>query len=219
MLKDWRCTRRQLGLLLGASLAAPAVRAERRSLLVYTAVEPEWLPVYKSAFEAEHPDIAIEYVRASASPIAARLVAERERPQADVVLGLSAIAMMGLKKAGILTPYRPKNAAALDPRMCDSDFNWFGINAWGGSICINTDLITRLGIPYPKSWMDLLNPQFRGRIVMPSPAASSTGYMFFLGWLQGFGEKKGWDYCERLNRNMLFYTSSGARPAAMTAQG
>ena len=33
MLKDWRCTRRQLGLLLGASLAAPAVRAERRSLL------------------------------------------------------------------------------------------------------------------------------------------------------------------------------------------
>ena len=102
MLKDWRCTRRQLGLLLGASLAAPAVRAERRSLLVYTAVEPEWLPVYKSAFEAEHPDIAIEYVRASASPIAARLVAERERPQADVVLGLSAIAMMGLKKAGIL---------------------------------------------------------------------------------------------------------------------
>lgn len=207
MLKDWRCTRRQLGLLLGASLAAPAVRAERRSLLVYTAVEPEWLPVYKSAFEAEHPDIAIEYVRASASPIAARLVAERERPQADVVLGLSAIAMMGLKKAGILTHYRPKNAAALDPRMCDSDFHWFGINAWGGSICINTDLITRLGIPYPKSWMDLLNPQFRGRIVMPSPAASSTGYMFFLGWLQGFGEKKGWDYCERLNRNMLFYTS------------
>ena len=80
MLKDWRCTRRQLGLLLGASLTAPAVRAERRSLLVYTAVEPEWLPVYKSAFEAEHPDIAIEYVRASASPIAARLVAERERP-------------------------------------------------------------------------------------------------------------------------------------------
>lgn len=219
MLKDWRCTRRQLGLLLGASLAAPAVRAERRSLLVYTAVEPEWLPVYKSAFEAEHPDIAIQYVRASASPIAARLVAERERPQADVVLGLSAIAMMGLKKAGILTHYRPKNAAALDPRMCDSDFHWFGINAWGGSICINTDLITRLGIPYPKSWMDLLNPQFRGRIVMPSPAASSTGYMFFLGWLQGFGEKKGWDYCERLNRNMLFYTSSGARPAAMTAQG
>ena len=139
MLKDWRCTRRQLGLLLGASLAAPAVRAERRSLLVYTAVEPEWLPVYKSAFEAEHPDIAIEYVRASASPIAARLVAERERPQADVVLGLSAIAMMGLKKAGILTPYRPKNAAALDPRMCDSDFNWFGINPENRGIYTQSD--------------------------------------------------------------------------------
>ena len=155
------------------------MRAERRSLLVYTAVEPEWLPVYKSAFEAEHPDIAIEYVRASASPIAARLVAERERP-------LSGIAMMGLKKAGILTHYRPKNAAALDPRMCDSDFHWFGINAWGGSICINTDLITRLGIPYPKSWMDLLNPQFRGRIVMPSPAATC----FSLAGCRALGKRR-----------------------------
>lgn len=56
---------------VGSVLGGPGREGERRSLLVYTAVEPEWLPVYKSAFEAEHPDIAIEYVRASASPIAA----------------------------------------------------------------------------------------------------------------------------------------------------
>ena len=206
-------------MLLGLPFIPAAALAERRPLLVYTAVESEWLPAYKSAFEAVHPEIRIEFVRASAGPIASRLMAERKHPQADVVFGLSAINMEGLRREGLLEPYHPKNAAQLDPRMCEADFHWFGINAWGGSICINTAVLKQHGLPTPKTWEDLTHPQYRGRIVMPSPQASSTGYMFFLGWLQGFGEKAGWDYFDRLNRNVLFYASSGARPAAMTAQG
>ena len=189
------------------------------SLLVYTAIEPEWLPVYKQAFEKQHPDIEVTFVRASAGPIAARLLAEKDRPQADVVFGLSAIAMEGLRKKGLLEPYRPKGAQSLNPKMHAQDFSWFGMNAWGGSMCVNTALLARKGLPVPKSWEALADPKYKGMIVMPSPQASSTGYMFFLGWIQGFGEEKGWDYFDRLHKNILFYTSSGARPAAMVAQG
>lgn len=204
----------------GAAAAMLGARAAaRKTLLVYTAVEPEWLSVYREAFGRVHPDIDITYVRASAGPISARLLAEKDHPQADVVFGLSAIAMENLRGKGLLTPYRPQGIEKLNPKMVERDGHWFGMNAWGGSLCVNTDLMLRKGLAVPKSWHDLLSDCYRGQIVMPSPKASSTGYMFFLGWLQGFGLNKGWQYIEKLHRNMLFYTSSGARPAAMAAQG
>ena len=49
---------------------ASCVSAKER-LLVYTAVEPEFLPLYKEAFEKENPDIEITYIRDSAGPISA----------------------------------------------------------------------------------------------------------------------------------------------------
>lgn len=190
----------------------------REELLVYTAVEPEFLTVYKDAFEKLHPDIDITYVRDSAGPITARLLAEKNNPKADVILGLSAISLEKLRAAGILSTYKPINGEKINPKMRAADFSWFGINAWGGSICVNTELLKKENLPIPTSWLDLTDPRYRGKIVMPSPVASSTGYMFLAGWIQGMGEK-GWDYVQRLHENILFYTASGARPAAMIAQG
>ena len=207
------------GALCALSMGCAPLLAQAETLLVYTAVEPEWLPVYKAAYEREHPEDEITFVRASAGAIAARLTAERDAPKADVILGLSAIAMDGLRGKGLLEPYRPKGAERIDKRMHAADFSWFGINAWGGSICVNRAVLERRGLPVPQSWEDLTKPEYKGQIVMPSPLASSTGYMFFLGWIQGLGEEKGWNYFKRLHENILFYTSSGARPAAMVAQG
>lgn len=202
-------------LLLALSLPALA----KEELLVYTAVEPEFLSVYKNTFEALHPDIDITYIRDSAGPITARLLAEKDNPKADVILGLSAISLEKLRLSGVLEPYRPLGADLLNPKMHAKDFSWFGINAWGGSICVNTELLKKEGLPIPKSWADLTDPQYKGKIVMPSPVASSTGFMFLLGWIQGMGETESWDYIKKLHKNILFYTASGARPAAMIAQG
>lgn len=197
---------------------ASCVSAKER-LLVYTAVEPEFLPLYKEAFEKENPDIEITYIRDSAGPISARLMAEKDNPKADVILGLSAIALERLNQAGLLDSYSPRNASAINSKMRARDFSWFGINAWGGSICVNTELMEKYQLPVPKTWDDLLNPIYKGRIVMPNPVASSTGFMFLMGWLQAKDEKVGWRYIEKLHENILFYTASGARPAAMAAQG
>ena len=208
-----------IGLVSTFILALAGSAGAKEPLLVYTAVEPEFLSVYKRAFEAQYPDIEITYIRDSAGPITARLLAEKERPKADVILGLSAIALERLRLAGVLTPYRPKNADEINPLMRAEDFSWFGINAWGGSICVNTELLKKANLPIPESWEDLADPRYKGKIVMPSPVASSTGFMFLMGWIQGFGEEKGREYVKKLHNNILFYTASGARPASMIAQG
>ena len=72
------------GMLSATSLAA------QTELTVYTAVEAEDLARYAAAFNEEHPDITINWVRDSTGIITAKLLAERDNPQADVIWGLAA---------------------------------------------------------------------------------------------------------------------------------
>lgn len=206
---------------LTAALAAGFVSSSlgAETIRVYTASQPELLTLYKEAFEARHPDIEITFLRDSASPIVARLLAERNAPQADVVHALSVIGLETLAAEGVLTPYRPKDAEALDSRFLSKDSMWVGINAWGSAICLNEELLERQNLPIPKHWTDLADPVYRGKIAMPHPVSSSTGYMILLGWLELFGEEKTWDFVKALHENMLFYTFSGSRPISMVAQG
>ena len=46
-------------------------------------------------------------------------------------------------------------------------------------------------IPYPNTLKDLLNPAFKGEIVMPNPNLSGTGYIFLASVIEAMGEEKG----------------------------
>lgn len=199
------------------SLAVGSSQAE--TLRVYTASQPELLTLYKEAFEARHPDIQVTFLRDSASPIVARLLAERNASQADVVHAISVIGLETLAAEKVLSPYTPQGAEVLDKRFLSPDRSWVGINAWGSAICLNQELLERQHLPIPQHWSDLTNPIYRGKIAMPHPISSSTGYMILLGWLELFGEEQTWAYVKALHENMLFYTFSGSRPISMVAQG
>ncbi len=56
-------------------------------LTVYTAVEAEDLKKYAARFNDDHPDIKINWVRDSTGIVTAKLLAEKENPQADVIGG------------------------------------------------------------------------------------------------------------------------------------
>jgi len=61
-----------------AAMTAPALAAT--DLTVYTAFEPEQLGELKGAFERQHPDITIKWVRDSTGVVTARLLAEKAQP-------------------------------------------------------------------------------------------------------------------------------------------
>ena len=75
-----------------AALAAGSAFAET-TLTVYTAFEPEQLGELKTAFERQHPDINIKWVRDSTGVVTARLLAQKAQPKADVVWGLAATSL------------------------------------------------------------------------------------------------------------------------------
>ena len=87
--------------LAAGLLVATAAQAETE-LTVYTAVEAEDLKRYAETFNQDHPDIKINWVRDSTGVVTAKLLAEKNNPQADVIWGLAATSLLLLKTEGML---------------------------------------------------------------------------------------------------------------------
>ena len=193
----------------------------KTQLTVYTAVEAEDLKKYAATFNEDHPDIEINWVRDSTGIVTAKLLAEKENPQADIVWGLAATSLMLLKEEGMLEAYSPKGINDLDPKFKDSGSpaTWTGMDAWVAAVCFNTVEGEKNGLPIPTSWKDLTDPVYKGHINMPNPNSSGTGFLDVSSWLQLFGEDGGWSYMDALHENINNYTHSGSKPCKQAAAG
>ena len=207
-------------LALAALMAAVNANAQTE-LTVYTAVEAEDLKKYAARFNEDHPDIKINWVRDSTGVITARLLAEKENPQADVVWGLAGTSLLLLKNEGMLTPYAPEGLEKLSPKFRDRDEtpSWVGMDAWMAAVCVNTIEAEKNNLPMPTSWQDLTKPVYRGHVVMPNPNSSGTGFLDVSAWLQLMGEDKAWEFMDGLHQNISRYTHSGSKPCKMAASG
>lgn len=213
--------------LLGGAVALAMTTGAQAAteLTVYTAVESDDLQKYAERFNEAHPEIEINWVRDSTGVITARLLAEKDNPQADVVWGLAATSLLVLEEEGLLSRYAPEGVEALDPKFVDpaarngQDPAWVGMDAWVAAICYNTIEGERQGVPMPTSWEDLTRPEYRGQVIMPNPSSSGTGYLDVASWMQLWGEEGAWDYMDRLHDNIARYTHSGSAPCNLAASG
>lgn len=205
--------------VVGALMATAAVA--ETELTVYTAVEAEDLARYAATFNESNPDIKINWVRDSTGIITAKLLAERDNPQADVVWGLAATSLLLLKSEGMLEAYAPAGVESLDQKFVDRDNPpaWVGMDAWVASVCYNTVEAEKAGLTPPTSWQDLTDPQYAGHLIMPNPNSSGTGFLDVSSWLQIFGQEGGWEYMDALHANIARYTHSGSKPCKLAAAG
>ncbi|MCA1927418.1 MAG: putative 2-aminoethylphosphonate ABC transporter substrate-binding protein [Calditerrivibrio sp.] len=188
---------------------------------VYTALEDDQYPIYLESFKKLYPDIKVNIIRDSTGIITAKLIAEKSNPQADVVWGVSATSLLVLDQYKLLAPYSPKGIDRVLPQFKDKGkaAKWVGIDAYMNAFIVNLPEINKRGLPIPLSLEDLTKPIYKGLITMPNPASSGTGFMFVNGILQYMGEKKGWEYLDKLHENIAQYTHSGSKPAKLAAQG
>jgi len=77
----------------------------------------------------------------------------------------------------------------------------------------------KFGLPVPKSWHDLTKPVYKGHVVMPNPNSSGTGFLDVSSWLQMWDEGGGWDFMDKLHKNIAWYTHSGSKPCKQAAKG
>lgn len=190
-------------------------------ITVYTALEDEQVTDYLAAFNKEYPDIKVNIVRDSTGVVTAKLLAEADNIQADVVWGTAASSLLVLEDKNLLAPYAPEGADRVLAKF-KSDKKvptWVGIDVWETAFVVNTDECKRLGIEVPTSYEDLLKPEYEGLIVMSNPSSSGTGYLTVNGILQLKGEQAGWEYLRQLHNNVAQYVHSGSKPSKMAASG
>lgn len=196
---------------------------KKSNLVVYTAIETDYLQDHLDLFKKEHPDINLELVRDSSGVIISRLLAEKDNPKADVIWGLSVDSLILFEEERMLEGYTPKGAEELIPIFSDQKNDpkkWTGIAAYMTTISVNKVEMKKLGLPIPKSYSDLIDPKYKGLISMPNPASSGTGFLTVSGLLQLFeNEDKGWEYLDKLHENIGVYTHSGSKPAVEAATG
>lgn len=94
-----------------------AQKADSGEITVYTALEDEQVSDYLAKFNETYPDITVNIVRESTGIITAKLIAEKDNPQADLVWGTAASSMMALDDMGALEPYEPEGCDRILPQF------------------------------------------------------------------------------------------------------
>ncbi|QHT61510.1 ABC transporter substrate-binding protein [Paenibacillus lycopersici] len=207
-----------------AADAAPADTAPKSDkLVVYAALNEDDIVQIQKQFKAD-TGINIEYIRLSgAGDASTRVQAEKNNPQADIMVGGSVEFYDGLSDQGLLEAYTSPNAKEIDARFNDPKGFWQGWYMGVLGIVLNKDRFEKelapKGVKEPQTWDDLLDPNYKGKFITSNPATAGGGYIFAADQLFRLGDEKGWDYLKKLNANVHHYTPAAGDGITLTATG
>ena len=215
-----------IGLLIILSVSFSAVaqdlklieqaKKEGGKVIVYGSLESFTVEPIAAAFERK-TGITVEYWRASATKVMDRALAEIRAGEAlfDVMLNNSG-AMQVLKKEGIFTRYNSPSSAAFPKEVTDPDL---------GPVYRNTPI----GIVYnkgilkpsdaPKSLEDLLNPKYKGKVVMPDPTQHTTTLQWLASLYKIMGKAKAETYARDLGASKPLLVESLAPSSERVSTG
>ena len=204
------------------------VAAAKERVVVYTSLETEETVEYLKVAKKELPDLDIQAIRLSTGELGARMLAEKDNPQADCIWGWAVTNMEEFVPKGMLTPYKPKGWEEIPAQFKHPEGYWAAIDLYAAALVPNTKVLEQKNLPMPKGWNDLLNPVYKGMLIMPNPASSGTGFLQVASLLvmmdpdyknKPVEQNKAWDFLKELDKNMGQYIKSGSKPAKLTAAG
>jgi len=198
------------------ALNIAAVAADK--VVIYASVDEGNAKKILDAFSAQ-TGITAEFVHLSSGPAMARITAEANNPQADVWLGAPSENHVVLKEEGLTIPYISEAMEKLDPSFKDPDGYWRSFYMNPMALAVNTEALEKAGATKPTSWQDLLKPEYKDLIQMPTPQSSGTAYAIITTLVAIMGEDEAFEYMKKLNPIIQTYTSSGTGPSKGVAVG
>lgn len=164
-----------------------------------------WKAVHK-AFE-EKTGIRVPPDNKNSGQTVSALMAEKANPQADtayygITFGVKASDM------GILESFKPQHADKIPSELHCPDWKWFTIHMGTVAFLVNKDALG--DVPVPRSWQDLLKPEYKGMVAFLDPTSAFTGYATAVAANLAMGGSldnwdKGFEYLKKLHANGTHY--------------
>src|SRR5215213_10947047 len=204
---------RRISVLFCAVVALSCSSDKRTVLTVYSPHGPELLKYYEKEFEKAHPDIDVQWVDMGSQEVLDRVRAEAANSQADVWFGAPAEAFDRATKENLLEPYIPTWSNAVSVEGRDAGDHWYGTFLTPEVIGYNTEAVTREQAP--KDWDDVLDPKWKGKVLIRDPIASGSMRAIFGAILarsvaRTGSTAEGWEWLRRLDANTKEYVLNPA---------
>jgi iron(III) transport system substrate-binding protein len=166
-------------------------------------------------FEAAYPDVKVEVHRTGSQRILQRVMQELSAniKNVDVVHTSDAGHYVFLKDKKLLARYTPAGVGAFPAGFKDTDGYYYGLRATVNAITYNTKMMS--AAEAPKTWKDLLDPKWKGKLVTAHPGYSGVIATHVLALVH----LHGWDYFKALAQNKLMIVQSANDPATVVSSG
>ncbi|MGI8929629.1 MAG: thiamine ABC transporter substrate-binding protein [Candidatus Limnocylindrales bacterium] len=155
-------------------------------------------------FEAAH-GVDVQLLKAGdAGAMVNQAILTKDAPLADVLYGVDNTFLSRALDAGIFDAYSPAGLASVDVTLTDGTQGFVSPIDYG-DVCINIDKEAFAGeVPPPAELLDLIDPAYKGMLVVENPATSSPGLAFLLatiGWFEEEGDVSWPDFWRGLRDN------------------
>jgi iron(III) transport system substrate-binding protein len=182
----------------------------KTTLIVYSPHGKELLGEFEKRFEAVNPDIDVRWLDMGSQNALDRVRSEKANPQADIWFGAPSTMFSQAEKEDLLDAFMPSWAASVDPVAHSANHFWYGTYQTPEVIAYNREALKPEDAP--KDWDDVLDPKWKGKIILRDPYPSGTMRAIFAAMiLRAMGPDKspepGYAWLRKLEANTKEYAA------------
>ncbi len=166
-------------------------------LMVYTSIYPDIIDnMCKPNVAKAFPEMKVNWFQGGTEKVITKITGEikADKIGADILMVADPSYYLKLQKDNLLLPYKSKEYDKLVNDK-DKDGFWHGVRVSNMIIAYNTNKLKPEEAP--KTWKDLTDPKWKGKIAMPNPMLSGTAYVA----VGALADKYGWEYFDQLREN------------------
>lgn len=193
-----------------------ATKKETGAIIAYGSLESNTVEPIIDVFR-QRTGLTVEYWRASATKVMDRALAELRAGKSvfDVMVNNSG-AIHVMKKEGLFAKYLSPAAKAFPKEVVDAEVGPIYRNTPVG-IVYNRSSVSAADAP--KSLEELLNPKYKGKIVMPDPTQHTTTIQWLASLYKLMGKEKADRFIQDLGASKPFMVESFAPAAERVSTG
>ncbi|MDR3220967.1 MAG: ABC transporter substrate-binding protein [Candidatus Accumulibacter sp.] len=181
--------------------SAAASLAQAQTVVLYSSNNTETIEAALNVAKKKAASLNVQQVTGGTGALMKRIQAEAQNPRGDI-LWSGGFGTLGAYKE-YMQPYKSPDFASIPEEFRGPDNLWIGTNVHLMVLMVNEKQLK--GLPMPKTWSDLMKPEWKGKFAITDPSKSATAYLLVYGLLKQFGREG----LEKIAANAVVTSSSG----------